>query len=111
MKFCSHSTPKDNLWQRALQTLSDEDRDRFTKHADRLTILTEILENVEAKKVICLSKGWKYKRNGKVVNVRDVLEKAVVWIQKFKDIGDIVVQYDPTHAALPWAGIRFLLQV
>ncbi|KAI5840895.1 hypothetical protein BZA05DRAFT_242392 [Tricharina praecox] len=33
------------------------------------------------------------------------------WIQRFKDIGDIVVQYDPGHAALPWAGFRFLLQL
>jgi hypothetical protein len=29
----------------------------------------------------------------------------------FKQVGDVAVQYDPAHAALPWAGIRFLLQV
>jgi hypothetical protein len=32
-------------------------------------------------------------------------------VDTFKQIGDVAVQYDPAHAALPWAGIRFLLQV
>jgi len=35
----------------------------------------------------------------------------VEWVKKFRDVGDVVVQYDPTHAALPWAGVRLLLQV
>lgn len=92
--------------------MSGEDRDRFTISTDRLAILEEILDQVKAKKEICLLKGWKYTNfSGKVVIIRDVLDKVVVWIQKFKDIGDIVVQYDPSHAALPWSGIRFLLQV
>ena len=33
------------------------------------------------------------------------------WIGKFKAIGDTITQYDPAHAALPWAGIRVLLSV
>ena len=32
-------------------------------------------------------------------------------MNKFKEVGDIAVQYDPGHAALPWAAIRFFLQV
>lgn len=43
--------------------------------------------------------------------VRDVLGKMVKWIDHFKKISDIAIQYDPVHAALPWAGVRFLLQV
>ena len=43
--------------------------------------------------------------------LRDVADKVLVWIDKFKQIGDIVIQYDPVHAALPWAGVRFLLDV
>lgn len=39
------------------------------------------------------------------------MEKIIVWVDKFKEIGDNVVAYDPAHAALPWAGVRFLLQV
>jgi hypothetical protein len=33
------------------------------------------------------------------------------WVDKFKTIGDNAIQYDPAHAALPWAGVRFILQV
>jgi hypothetical protein len=33
------------------------------------------------------------------------------WVSKFKAVGDMAVQYDPAHAALPWAGVRVLLQV
>ncbi|KAI5810371.1 hypothetical protein BZA77DRAFT_172525 [Pyronema omphalodes] len=39
------------------------------------------------------------------------IDKLLNWIDKFKEIGDIVVQYDPAHAALPWAAFRFLLKI
>ena len=59
-----------------------------------------------------IANRWKIRRkSGKDIILRDVLEKIGFWIRKFREIGDIAVQYDPTHAALPWAGIRFLLQV
>jgi len=31
--------------------------------------------------------------------------------KQLKEIGDIVVQYDPVHAVLPWAGVRFIPMV
>ncbi|KAI0162220.1 hypothetical protein GGR57DRAFT_517591 [Xylariaceae sp. FL1272] len=34
----------------------------------------------------------------------------LIWLNKFKEIGDIIIQYDPTHAALPWAAVLFILQ-
>ena len=37
--------------------------------------------------------------------------KILRWVDKFKAIADITAQYDPVHAALPWAGFRLLLQV
>ncbi len=40
-----------------------------------------------------------------------MFEKIVVWVRKFKAVGDIAVQYDPAHASLPWAGVRLILQV
>ncbi|KAI5813157.1 hypothetical protein BZA77DRAFT_346632, partial [Pyronema omphalodes] len=39
------------------------------------------------------------------------IDKLLNWIDKFKEIGDIVVQYDPAHAALPWAAFRLLLKL
>ena len=43
--------------------------------------------------------------------LRDVAEKIVHWVNKFKEIGDVAVNFDPVHASLPWAGVRFLLEV
>ena len=59
----------------------------------------------------CIRKRWKYTRsNGQKVVLWDVLERVTGWINKFKAVGDVAIQYDPGHAALPWAAIRFILQ-
>jgi hypothetical protein len=102
-----------DLWEKAAQTLSDEDRLQIDfSRTDRLVILQDVLDAVKAKKQKCMEKRWKYtKRNGDVVILRDVFEKMVGWVNKFKEAGDMAVQYDTAHAALPWAGIRLLLQV
>jgi hypothetical protein len=69
-------------------------------------------ENTESSRQRLEDKSWSFKRkNGETVYVGGLLAKASKWINHFKDIGDIVVQYDPVHAALPWAGVRFLLTV
>ena len=56
-------------------------------------------------------KLWKVKLGEEEVVLRDVGMKILRWVDKFKQIGDIIVQCDPVHAGLPWAGFRFLLQV
>jgi ankyrin repeat domain-containing protein 50 len=66
---------------------------------------------VEKKREECEEKRWKFNINGRQIILRDVAEKVIVWINKFKEIGDVAVNFDPIHAALPWAGVRFLLQV
>jgi hypothetical protein len=43
--------------------------------------------------------------------LRDVLGKIVRWIDHFKAAGDIAVQFNSGAASLPWAAVRFLLQV
>lgn len=48
---------------------------------------------------------------GKEVIIRDVCAKIAGHVKKFIAVIDIAVQYDPVHAALPWAGVRFLLQL
>ncbi|KXH45588.1 hypothetical protein CSAL01_11414 [Colletotrichum salicis] len=59
---------------------------------DKLEILDDILAAAVEKNAESLRKRWKFTRNGKTY------------------IGDIAIQYDPAHAALPWAVIRFFLQ-
>jgi hypothetical protein len=93
--------------------MNDKDALQFTvRDTDRLAILNDVLAAVEAKKQSCMQKRWKFtKRNGEVIIIRDLFEKIATWVNKFKDVMDVAVQYDPTHASLPWAGIRLLLQV
>jgi len=75
--------------------------------------LDDLLRVVEEKKAECTKKQWRIPRgHGKeTVVLRDIFAKIATWVQKFVQIGDTIMQYDPGHAALPWAAVRFLLQV
>ncbi len=56
-------------------------------------------------------KKWTIKGQRGDINLRVHFDKIVHWVQEFIAIGDTIVTYDPGHAALPWAAMRFLLQV
>jgi hypothetical protein len=102
-----------NLWDKAAETLSPADRREIDfDRSNRRAILSDVLSLVNAKKDQCMKRRWKYKnKKGQDVVIRDLFEKMARWVNKFKEVGDVAVQYDPAHAALPWAGVRFLLQV
>ena len=102
-----------SLWEKAIDSLKDKHKfDVDFQRTDKHAILSDVLEGIQRKKQACFERRLKYKRrNGEVVVLFDVYEKMVKWVDKFKNIGDIAMQYDPGHAALPWAAIRFFLQV
>lgn len=102
-----------DLWGKALRKIEDAEKIQFNKVGDsRLTILENILGLVHQKEGECLERRWKFvNRKGETIIIRDLCEKTVKWVGRFKEVVDTVVQYDPVHAALPWAGIRTLLQV
>jgi hypothetical protein len=109
--FLNHR-PTDSLWERAVEALNDKDKlDVDFARADKLAILEDVLKAVDEKKQACLKGRWKYKKDNKEIIIRDQLEKVVEWVNSFKEAGDNAMQYDPGHAALPWAGVRFFLQV
>ncbi|KAI2634056.1 hypothetical protein GGS21DRAFT_543965 [Xylaria nigripes] len=103
----------DDMWKAALATLSDQDRATLDKleRSDRLSNITEALRLAHEARDKCQDKAWRFKReSGEEVVARDVLAKIARWVSHFKAVGDTIVQYDPVHAALPWAGFRFVLQ-
>ena len=103
-----------DLWAAALNALKEEDRKLVAFDGqNKLDVLSDLGQLVAAAKNTSINKRWRFHRpgSGQTVILRDLFSKIVVWIDRFKQIGDIVVQYDPVHAALPWAGVRFLLQV
>lgn len=103
-----------DLWTAALCALKEEDRELVAFDGqNELDVLSDLGQLVATARDTSIKKRWRFRRpgSGQTVVLRDLFSKIVVWIDRFKEIGDIVVQYDPVHAALPWAGIRFLLQV
>ncbi|KAK0721905.1 ankyrin repeat-containing domain protein [Lasiosphaeria miniovina] len=101
------------LWEVAFDALSAEDKkDLEFARADGQLQPSEIVQVVEQKKQDCVKKQWDLYTNkaGEKVPVRDVLGKMVEWIDKFKQVGDMAVQFDPGHATIPWAVVKMLLQ-
>ncbi|MCJ1396699.1 hypothetical protein MMC18_009591 [Xylographa bjoerkii] len=92
-----------DLWRKAFNSLRPEDQLPIDQTLpSRIVVLNEVLSKVEEKKQQCLQNRWTYKNGkGEAVILRDVFDKIAVWIDKFKAVGDTVVQYDTAHAALP----------
>jgi len=75
--------------------------------ATLMGIQTEIEQAMASKR----DRAWTVTWRGEDIVVRDIAMKIMQWVDKFKEIGDIAVQYHPGHAILPWAAFRFLLKV
>jgi hypothetical protein len=102
------------LWEVAFDALSAQDKkDLEFARADGQLQPSGIVQVVEQKKQDCVKKQWNLYTNkaGEKVPVRDVLGKMVEWIDKFKQVGDMAVQFDPGQATIPWAVVKMLLQV
>lgn len=102
-----------SLWDKAFNRLDESLKSNLGQaRTHKRDILAAVLRAAEDKRDKSLQGSWKVKLpNRETVIVRDVLEKITRWVVRFKEIGDIAVQYDPAHASLPWAAVRFLLQV
>ncbi|KAI4748930.1 hypothetical protein E4T50_00718 [Aureobasidium sp. EXF-12298] len=102
-----------SLWDKARQELDDNDDTLFSLgRDDKRQILQDILKVVQGQQDRCLQDRWKIEGlNGKRIVVRDVCAKMVSSVEKYMAVVDVAVQYDPIHSALPWAGIRFFLQL
>lgn len=116
----SQFSASQDLWEEALQKVSAEHRaaiqhelsSYFSSPQQPLSDMIDHLHSLtEQKRAECEKRGWKFEYNGQQVILRDVAEKVIVWLNKFKEVGDVAFNFDPVHLALPWAGVRFLLQV
>ncbi|KAJ2894888.1 hypothetical protein MKZ38_007111 [Zalerion maritima] len=105
-------TSSKSLWDKAKDSLSCGDKAWIDKHAPPTS------SRNAADDLVCLAKqkqeqlcqGGKARSLwGREVSFSKLASEAIVWLNKFKEIGDVVVQYDPAHSALPWAAVRFIL--
>ena len=97
------------LWDKAYDELPDELKQHLV--VDKLQTLKNVLGAAIDAKEANITKRLKLKWGDKEIDVQETADRLVGWVTKFKEIGDIAVQYDPVHAALPWAGVRFILLV
>ncbi len=97
---------------KAVDQLSEEDKRQVDiLNSDRRGLIQDVIRVVEEKHHLCVEKQWKFRTGSESVPMRDPFGRIVAWINKFRDVGTIMMQYDPTHAAIPWAAIRFVLEV
>lgn len=99
-----------SAWKQAFDELEDEDR-QLLDPCDIQDCLVKMRAATKRQREACDAKCWKYTKNGETIVLRDIADKLITWVDRFKTIGDVVSSFDPTHAALPWAGFRFLLEV
>ena len=115
---CTKTPQPRDLWKDALQKLSSGDQEAVggleislsaqKPFSETIQELLDLTTKVQDK---CQSKSYKFSFKGKEIIMRDVAGKVIFWLNKFKEVGDVAVNFDPVHASLPWAGVRFLLQV
>jgi hypothetical protein len=101
-----------SLWDTANAQLDGETQIILAKvNTGNGCVVDEVLTEAVTQQRALAAKRWKATIGGKEVILRDVLGKIVRWIDHFKAAGDIAVQFNSGAASLPWAAVRFLLQV
>ena len=101
--------------QRALERLDPEVQETIRKlNCDNGSItstIARVLVAANDQKRTCEAKRWKWRIRGHEVDLQAVADKTILWLERFKAVGDIAVNADPIHAGLPWAGLRLILEV
>lgn len=104
-----------DLWAEALKALEPETQSRLSELDTSLLKtpegIQEIIGSTQQKEVDCRKKFRAFKIGKRKVELGACFRNIASWLNMFKEVGDTVVQYDPGHAALPWALFRFILQV
>ncbi|KNB04564.1 hypothetical protein FOXG_06625 [Fusarium oxysporum f. sp. lycopersici 4287] len=124
---------KSDLWDKALAHLSESEYDRdivvivkaFAENsigdnatADGRSSSTEDLakdisermaQAIQDRQHSSEQREWKVTIGDKEYSVRGLVDKTVNILNKFVGVGDVAVSFDPVHAALPWAAVRFVL--
>ena len=106
------------LWLHALQTLSSDEKkeiqeiqNTYSSHGFFPKDVGDLICTTRDIQMECDRKGYTVDLFGKQIILRDVAEKIMIWINRFKSNSETAGNYAPGNASLPWAAVRFLLQV
>ncbi|KAH7312623.1 hypothetical protein B0I35DRAFT_59726 [Stachybotrys elegans] len=119
----SNGTPGPDLWKEAMEELKRNCTKDWSWIEDNFPgdallavpageSINQLIDLVGSMIKKSQSESWQQnlKVFGKEVKLNDVASNTITWLNKFIAVGDTAVQYDPAHAALPWALFRFILQ-
>ncbi|KAJ3541002.1 hypothetical protein NM208_g4804 [Fusarium decemcellulare] len=111
------------LWVKAEEILSEESQAWFAQLLSDETQCASrgptegpehhrIIELTKRKQAECEAQNSKLtlKLGNRKLELGKYFGSMIKWLDQFKNIGDMAVAYDPVHAALPWAALRFILQ-
>jgi hypothetical protein len=59
----------------------------------------------------CHNNRWWFRFCDDDIILRNKAAKVLAWLDKFKQVGNVAVNFDPQHAALPWAGMRLFREI
>jgi hypothetical protein len=114
------ATPLRSLWSVALERLPPPDQGRLQEPSASSSgggktpppdvDLAALSALVAQRRDECQNGRWRFRFRGRDIILRDKAAKALAWLDRFKQVGDVAVKFDPHHAALPWAGVRLLLE-
>ena len=105
----SSTSPTTTPWKEGYEALPQAAKDDLAvdesgnlRDIEKLVI--QARDNAQDKRLTVKTKSKK------IFVVRDAFAKVAKWIERFIQVGDIAMQYDAGHAALPWAAVRFILK-
>lgn len=101
-----------DLWQKALKHLDDSETRDIKNLIGEVTRDPENEANVKSLAAAIQDKIQAAFREQKYDSRTDhIIENSVSMLNKFSSAVDVAVSFDPAHAALPWALVRFVLVV
>jgi hypothetical protein len=107
-----NTKPTPSLWDTANSKLDIKSRKSLASvNVGNGRVIDAVSKEAVTQQRALSAKRWKATIGGKEVILRDVLAKIIRWVDHFKAVGDIAVQFNSGAASLPWAAVRFLLQV
>jgi WD40 repeat protein len=127
------SSSKLDLWDKALTNISESEHDgdivaivkTFAENPigdnatanDKPSTTEDLAKDISERMAQAIQDGqhgreqreWKVTIGHKEYSARGLVDKTVNILNKFIGVGDVAASFDPVHAALPWAAVRFVL--
>jgi hypothetical protein len=102
--------------EKALTALEEEERTVVKEYAsiggnDPKPALDAAYQAAETQRKEYESKAWVWTVGGHKIEFRVLANNVVMFLDKFKEVGNLLTSLDPVHAGLPWAGVKILLEV